>query len=76
VPETVVVTVIVCGAAVDVAGCVVAGAVVAGAVVAGAVVAGAVVAGAVEDAAGVPPLIRRPPMTLPFWFSLPLALFR
>jgi hypothetical protein len=71
-----VVTVIVCGAAVDVAGCVVAGAVVAGAVVAGAVVAGAVVAGAVEDAAGVPPLIRRPPMTLPFWFSLPLALFR
>jgi hypothetical protein len=71
-----VVTVIVCGAAVDGAGCVVAGAVVAGAVVAGAVVAGAVVAGTVEDAAGEPPLIRRPPMTLPFWFGLPLALFR
>jgi hypothetical protein len=71
VPETVVVTVIVCGAAVDGAGCVVAGA-----VVAGAVVAGAVVAGTVEDAAGEPPLIRRPPMTLPFWFGLPLALFR
>jgi hypothetical protein len=66
VPETVVVTVIVCGAAVDGAGC----------VVAGAVVAGAVVAGTVEDAAGEPPLIRRPPMTLPFWFGLPLALFR